>query len=641
MSLHLGHAHNMASRKPDPATGAPVLATGKPNVPASASAPAHAPVPTASMSEFMRAFRVTPSTKTKGETGVAFANARVRKSAPSKKDKASMTVATPTIDKDAAAMTFAAVRRKPAAETTAARGRRDAHGVHGDHAAAGGSAAGISAAGSSAAGSSAAGIRADDIHARHGGGASGTTGTRRVHGRGRSKHKGQIKGEIPREANGAGRDGGSAGPTWGQNGASRTASGAGPEAGHWEAAALSARQRAALAEAGGAAAQAAGTTAATPWVEKHRPATLDDVVAHGDLVARLRKHVANNTLPHMLFYGPPGTGKTSTIMACAAAMHGAAVSRMVLEVNASDDNGVDMVRGGIKAFAHSTPLFSSPRPKLVVLDEAEYLTAEAQAALRHLIEQTSATTRFCFICNNCDAITPAIQSRCVRFRFRPLPDDAALLKLQRVVGAEGLRICVAAQRAIVRIGKGDMRRVLNVAQACACRQGRGSGSSKCTGASGSADQDDGAITEADVYEITGLPSPSDVRDVAQVLMRLPLELAVAHTADLLQQRGLLLADLVVELADCVCDPAFELYQVQPEAEGKVDHVEAHQGEANGQGRGRTMHPFTAPLMSYMCQCLARVQRALIEATDDTVQIGGLAACFALARHMAATQRQVK
>ena len=130
--------------------------------------------------------------------------------------------------------------------------------------------------------------------------------------------------------------------------------------------------------------------------------------------------IAKNRLPHLLFYGPPGTGKTSTILAVARRIYGPSFRKQILELNASDERGIDVVRAQIKQFAETRTLFSSGF-KLVILDEADAMTTAAQAALRRVIEQYTRNVRFCIVCNYVNKIIPAIQSRCTRFRFQPLP----------------------------------------------------------------------------------------------------------------------------------------------------------------------------------------------------------------------------
>ncbi|EWM24137.1 replication factor c subunit 5, partial [Nannochloropsis gaditana] len=130
-----------------------------------------------------------------------------------------------------------------------------------------------------------------------------------------------------------------------------------------------------------------------PWVEKYRPTSLQDLVAHEEIISILTRLIEKNQLPHLLFYGPPGTGKTSTILACAKQMYGASkYGAMTLELNASDERGIDVVRQQIKEFAATKRLFSNG-VKLVILDEADHLTNDAQFALRRVIEKYTKNTR--------------------------------------------------------------------------------------------------------------------------------------------------------------------------------------------------------------------------------------------------------
>ena len=152
------------------------------------------------------------------------------------------------------------------------------------------------------------------------------------------------------------------------------------------------------------------TSSTLPWVEKYRPKDLNELIAHEEIISVLNKLIESNKLPHLLFHGPPGTGKTSTIKACAKKMFGEHISSMVLELNASDDRGIDVVREQIKEFAGTKKLFSTG-VKLVILDEADAMTQDAQAALRRVIEKYTSNTRFCLICNYVNKIMPALQSR--------------------------------------------------------------------------------------------------------------------------------------------------------------------------------------------------------------------------------------
>lgn len=213
-------------------------------------------------------------------------------------------------------------------------------------------------------------------------------------------------------------------------------------------------------------------------IEKYRPASLADVCGHQDILSTINKFVDSNRLPHLLLYGPPGTGKTSTILALAQRIYGAANARqMVLELNASDDRGIDVVREQIKTFASTKQIFSIGTAKsggassiagfkLIVLDEADAMTNTAQMALRRIMEKYTANTRFCIIANYAHKLSPALLSRCTRFRFSPLKEGDIRVLVEKVVEEESVKIGSEAVDALVKLSKGDMRRALNVLQAC-------------------------------------------------------------------------------------------------------------------------------------------------------------------------------
>jgi replication factor C subunit 3/5 len=200
------------------------------------------------------------------------------------------------------------------------------------------------------------------------------------------------------------------------------------------------------------------------------------VSGHQDILATINKFVDSNRLPHLLLYGPPGTGKTSTILALARRIYGSENMRqMVLELNASDDRGIDVVREQIKTFASTKQIFtmgsSASRTgiagfKLIILDEADAMTNTAQMALRRIMEKYTANTRFCIIANYSHKLSPALLSRCTRFRFSPLKEQDIRVLVDRVIEEENVKITPDATDSLVRLSKGDMRRALNVLQAC-------------------------------------------------------------------------------------------------------------------------------------------------------------------------------
>lgn len=190
------------------------------------------------------------------------------------------------------------------------------------------------------------------------------------------------------------------------------------------------------------------------------------------MVAVLRKCVEGADLPNMLLYGPPGTGKTSTILAAARQIFGDMFRERILELNASDERGINVVRTKIKNFAQLTASGTRPdgRPcppfKIIILDEADSMTHAAQAALRRTMEKQSRSTRFCLVCNYVSRIIEPITSRCTKFRFKSLGETQIIERLRHICQLEGVTIEEDAYKAIVDISGGDMRRAITTLQSC-------------------------------------------------------------------------------------------------------------------------------------------------------------------------------
>lgn len=270
-------------------------------------------------------------------------------------------------------------------------------------------------------------------------------------------------------------------------------------------------------------------TKATPWVEKYRPQSLADVAAHRDIIDTIDRLTSENRLPHLLLYGPPGTGKTSTILAVARKLYGANYHNMILELNASDARGIDVVRQQIQDFA-STQSFSfsaKASVKLVLLDEADAMTKDAQFALRRVIEKYTKSTRFTLICNQVNKIIPALQSRCTRFRFAPLDAVHVSERLKHVICEEGLDVPESGLAAIVRLSNGDMRKALNILQSThmATQQ----------------------ITEEAVYLCTGNPLPKDIEQIAYWLLNELLSTSFSNISSIKARKGLALIDIIREV----------------------------------------------------------------------------------------------
>jgi replication factor C subunit 3/5 len=211
-------------------------------------------------------------------------------------------------------------------------------------------------------------------------------------------------------------------------------------------------------------------------------------------------------------------------------MYGKNFHSMVLELNASDDRGIDVVRDQIKEFASTRQMFTSA-PKLIVLDEADSMTSAAQFALRRVIEKYTRNARFCLICNYASKIIPALQSRCTRFRFAPLAPAQSLERLKVVAAAEGVNSTPEGLDACVALGLGDMRRVLNILQ--------------------STHMAFEEVNPATVYQCTGAPAPEEIEAILGWMLTEEFGGAFANTWRTMSEKGLALQDILTGLAEFV------------------------------------------------------------------------------------------
>jgi len=234
------------------------------------------------------------------------------------------------------------------------------------------------------------------------------------------------------------------------------------------------------------------------WFEKYRPRSFEEVVDLEEVKARLREFVKVGNLPHLLFYGPPGTGKTTMALVLARELYGEYWRENTLELNASDERGIGVIRERVKEFARTAPVGKAPF-KLVILDEADNMTSDAQQALRRIMEIYAQNTRFILLANYVSNIIEPIQSRVVMIRFNPLPKEAVISRLRFIAESEGVKVSDDALEAIYEFTQGDMRKAINALQVAASVSRE--------------------VTEEEVVKALGMVSPRLLREVLQEATR--------------------------------------------------------------------------------------------------------------------------
>ncbi len=271
------------------------------------------------------------------------------------------------------------------------------------------------------------------------------------------------------------------------------------------------------------------------WIEKYRPRRLTDVRGQDAIVERLQSYVERDDLPHMLFAGQAGTGKTSCAVAVAHELYGDDWTDHFLELNASDERGIDVVRDRIKSFARTS--FGGATYRIIFLDEADALTRDAQSALRRTMEQFSNNVRFILSCNYSSQIIDPIQSRCAVFRFSPLGDEAIAAQIRTIADAEGIELTDDGIEALTYAAGGDMRKAINGLQAAAV-----------TG---------GTVDEAAVFEITSTARPEDIEEMVTLALEGDFTASRSTLESLLTEEGIAGGDILDQLHRSVWDFGLE------------------------------------------------------------------------------------
>lgn len=229
------------------------------------------------------------------------------------------------------------------------------------------------------------------------------------------------------------------------------------------------------------------------WTEKYRPQSLDEIVNQVEIVSRFKNFVSEKNMPHLLLVGPAGVGKTTSILALAKDLYGPSYRSFILELNASDERGIGVIRDKVKNFARTAAIASPVSFKILIMDEADHLTSDAQHALRRTMEIYTRTCRFCLLGNYSENIIDPIQSRCSVFRFGPLDESDLKGHIESIAKMENLDIVEEGIDAIYQASNGDVRKSINLLQAAAANKQ--------------------LIDDVAIYNLLGNVSPEAIKDM--------------------------------------------------------------------------------------------------------------------------------
>ena len=268
------------------------------------------------------------------------------------------------------------------------------------------------------------------------------------------------------------------------------------------------------------------------WSEKYRPKVLNDVINQKHVIERVKAFVKEKNIPHMLFAGPAGCGKTATAIAIAYELYEDNWKQNILNLNASDERGIDVIRGKVKDFARTKAISNVPF-KLIFLDESDALTPEAQQALRRIMETFTNLSRFILAANYSSRIIEPIQSRCAIFRFTSLKESDIEQYIDRIEKGEKLKIDDKAIEAIIKLSEGDLRKVANILQASAILNKK--------------------ITEDVLYEVSAQAEPKEVKKMINYALNGKFLDAREVLKELLLKRGISGQDIIKQISSQIYD----------------------------------------------------------------------------------------
>lgn len=262
------------------------------------------------------------------------------------------------------------------------------------------------------------------------------------------------------------------------------------------------------------------------WTEKYRPKDFSEICGQEDIVKKIEAMVKQKNIPHLLFVGPAGVGKTSLALVIARTFFKDQWKQNFLELNASDERGIDIIRNKVKDFARTRAVGNVPF-KIIYLDECDALTKEAQQALRRTMENYTQTCRFVLSANYSSKIIDPIQSRCAIFRFKPLGKEEMLKIMDNIASKESLKMDLKAKEALYGVSGGDCRRVENIMQSCAAISPK--------------------LTEESVFSLASVANPKEVVQALELALEGKFVEAKDKLLDIMLKYGLSGIDIIKQI----------------------------------------------------------------------------------------------
>lgn len=309
------------------------------------------------------------------------------------------------------------------------------------------------------------------------------------------------------------------------------------------------------------------------WTEKYRPLNFSDVKGQKDVISKVKAFVEQENMPHLLFSGPAGVGKTTLAFVISRQLFGENYRDNILELNASDERGIDVIRSKVKDFARTRAIGDVPF-KIIYLDECDALTKEAQQALRRTMENYTQTTRFILSCNYSSKIIDPIQSRCAVFRFKPLEKQELFSIFDKIAKEEGLKLEDAAKDALVEVSSGDCRKAENILQSSAALQKE--------------------ITAETIYSMASVAKPKEINELLTHAVKNRFEKAREILLNTMLKYGLSGLDIIKQIQK-------EVWNLELSERKKVEMVD---------------------------KC-GEIEFRMVEGSDEYIQLEALLAHFAL------------